>query len=47
VAWLAEQLTDVALVYRNEYELGHMSFHIAKDMSYFEDVLQILGFWNS
>ena len=34
VAWLEEQIKD-HIVFQGEYELGHLSFAMAKDMSYF------------
>ena len=39
--WLNEQLGD-NVCYVQEYELGHMSFLLAKDMTYFHDVVKHL-----
>lgn len=38
--WAKTQLKTV--VHYGEYNLGHMSFMVAKDMSYFNDVMRIL-----
>jgi hypothetical protein len=47
VRWTQNQLSETTVFY-NEYQLGHMSFMIAKDMSYFsKDVLAILGDYNN
>lgn len=50
VNWLIEQLKppnkNSYLVFHEKFELGHMSFHIAKDMWYFENVLQLLAKYN-
>ena len=35
VAWLAEQVAE-QVVFNQEYPLGHMSFTLAKDMSWFD-----------
>ena len=39
--WAKTQL-DKTLVFYKEYELGHLTFMVAKDMSYFNDVLDVL-----
>ena len=36
VAWLKDQISDKVVLYK-EYPLGHMSFALAKDMSWFTD----------
>ena len=36
VAWLNEQIKDKVVLYK-EYPLGHLSFVLAKDMSWFTD----------
>jgi len=36
VAWLADQLKNIT-VFNQEYPLGHLSFTLAKDMSWFSD----------
>jgi hypothetical protein len=41
VKWLLTQLKNV--VFHKEYNLGHMSFTIATDMSYFDDVLKLVN----
>ena len=42
VAWLREQIKDKVVFY-NEYALGHMSFALAKDMSWFtKDVVSVI-----
>ena len=40
--WAKTQLTQVLKFYK-EYPLGHLSFMIAKDMSYFKDVFNMLN----
>lgn len=46
VKWTAAQLNHT-LVFNHEYYLGHMSFAIAKDMSFFTvDALAILNHFN-
>jgi hypothetical protein len=40
--WAKTQLTKVLKFYK-EYALGHLSFMIAKDMSYFKDVFNMLN----
>lgn len=40
--WAKTQLTKVLKFYK-EYSLGHLSFMIAKDMSYFKDVFNMLN----
>ena len=40
--WALEQMKNAAVHYQ-EYNLGHMTFMIGKDMSYFFDVIDILG----
>ena len=41
--WASNQLTKVLVSY-SEYELGHMSFLTAKDMSYFSgNVMNVLA----
>ena len=43
VEWLSEQIKD-SVVYRKMYELGHLSFALAKDMTWFnEDVLTLIN----
>ncbi len=39
--WLEEQLGD-NIIFKKEYELGHMSFLLAKDMTFIHDVLEVL-----
>lgn len=47
VAWTAEQLKDT-LIFNHQYYMGHMSFAIAKDMSYFTvDLMAILNHYNN
>lgn len=36
VQWLYDQITD-QVVYRQEYNLGHLSFSLAKDMTWFQE----------
>jgi len=38
--WLTEQLGD-NLIYSQSYPLGHMSFMLARDMTYFHDVMRL------
>jgi hypothetical protein len=40
-AWLNQQLGS-NVMYFKEYALGHMSFLLANDMTYFHDVLDLL-----
>ena len=42
VQWLIGQLPERSLKFAREYHLGHMSFHIAKDMSHMQDVVALL-----
>ena len=43
VAWLHDQISD-HVVFAQQYPLGHLSFLIAKDMSYFtDDVVPLIG----
>ena len=47
VEWLKEQLGDTAVFYQT-YELGHESFAIAKDMTWFtKDVMAVLNKYNN
>jgi FKBP-type peptidyl-prolyl cis-trans isomerase len=39
--WLNDQIKDNVVFYGN-YDLGHQSFLIAKDMSYFDDVIKVI-----
>ncbi|CAI2370347.1 unnamed protein product [Moneuplotes crassus] len=39
--WLKEQLGSNAITF-SEYKLGHMSFLLAKDMSFFDEVMEVL-----
>lgn len=44
VAWLATQLSEDTLVFNQQYPLGHLSFGIAKDMSWFsDDVMSLIA----
>ena len=44
--WTTAQFKD-QIVFQKEYELGHLSFIIAKDMSYFtNDVMSVLNHAN-
>ena len=43
--YLGEQLGD-NLVFSKEYELGHVSFVIGNDMSFMDDVLDLLEEYN-
>uniref|UniRef100_A0A7S3ITW3 Uncharacterized protein n=1 Tax=Strombidium inclinatum TaxID=197538 RepID=A0A7S3ITW3_9SPIT len=46
VKWTSEQLANIT-VFNHEYYLGHMSFLIAKDMSYFDvDLMAVLNHYN-
>ena len=47
VAWLVEQLTGSSLVFHKGYEMGHMTFQLGKDVSYLNDVVDQLKYWNS
>mmetsp|Transcript_35515 Transcript_35515/g.54332 ORF Transcript_35515/g.54332 Transcript_35515/m.54332 type:complete len:452 (+) Transcript_35515:19-1374(+) len=47
VAWTVSQFQPDNVVFNHEYYLGHMSFGIAKDMSWFEvDLMAILNHYN-
>lgn len=47
VAWTAQQLSK-SLIFNHQYHLGHMSFAIAKDMSYWTvDVMAIINHYNA
>jgi hypothetical protein len=47
VKWTAEQLNHT-LVFNQEYHLGHLSFAIAKDMSFFtKDVMNLVNDYNN
>ncbi|CAI2369947.1 unnamed protein product [Moneuplotes crassus] len=39
--WLKEQLGD-NLIFSQEYDLGHMSFLLAANMTFFDDVMEVL-----
>ena len=42
--WLVTQLNADKLVWNKTYPLGHLSFSLAKDMSWFtEDVVNLVG----
>ena len=42
--WLVTQLNPETLVWHELYPLGHLSFTLAKDMSYFsEDVVDLVN----
>lgn len=44
VAWLRQQLTGADIVwYKNDYPLGHGSFLWAKNMDWFDDVLEVIS----
>jgi hypothetical protein len=43
VEWLANELNKDVVVYYKEYELGHDSFIIGKDMSYMNDVINTIN----
>ena len=46
VAWTVSQLQKT-IIFNHEYYLGHMSFAIAKDMSFFTvDTMAILNHYN-
>lgn len=46
VAWTAQQLSK-SLIFNHEYHLGHMSFAIAKDMSWWTvDAMAIINHYN-
>jgi len=46
VAWTVAQMKDT-IIFDHEYYLGHMSFAIAKDMSFFTvDTMAILNHYN-
>jgi len=45
VAWLSQTLGD-KVVFQKQYHLDHFSFVIAKDMSYFNDVVTVLQEYN-
>jgi len=40
--WAKTQMEKVMVHYK-EYPLGHLSFMVAKDMSYFNDVLSLIS----
>ena len=40
--WLHQQLGANSVFYK-EYEFGHMAFMLAQDMSYFDDVLELIS----
>jgi hypothetical protein len=42
VAWLIDTLGD-KVVFEKEYHLAHESFMMAQDMSYFEDVIDVIN----
>jgi hypothetical protein len=44
--WAKTQLTNVLIHYK-EYPLGHLSFMVAKDMSYFNDVMSLIHSHNT
>ena len=47
VAWTVSQFPKSSVIFHHEYYLGHMSFGIAKDMSFFSvDLLSILNHYN-
>ncbi len=42
--WLVTRLNQDSLIWHKEYPLGHMSFTLAKDMSFFkEDVMALVN----
>ena len=41
VNWLKEQLGN-NVIFHDEYNLGHSSFVMAKDMSWFDNVIEIM-----
>ena len=43
VSTLASQIPESSLVFNRQYNMGHMTFHIGKDMSYLNDVLAVLS----
>ena len=44
--WTTAQFKD-QIVFQKEYKLGHLSFLVAKDMSYFTtDVMAVLNHYN-
>jgi len=46
VAWTVDQLKET-IIFDHEYYLGHLSFIIAKDMSFFTvDTMAILNHYN-
>lgn len=46
VEWAIGKMQD-AIVYAHKYPLGHMSFMMARDMSFFtDDVMSILNGYN-
>ena len=45
VAFISAKLGD-KVVYQKEYYLNHYSFVLAKDMSWFEDVIDLIGQYN-
>ena len=47
VAWTHDQMKSTVIFY-HQYYLGHMSFAIAKDMSWFDvDVMAIINHYNN
>ena len=46
VAFISEQLGD-KVVFQKQYHLDHFSFAIAKDMSFFDDAITLLGKYNT
>ena len=47
VEWLTQQISN-KVVFRQMYELGHMSFAMAKDMTWFkEDVVQVMNMFKT
>ena len=46
--WLKNRLESAgsALVHYQEIDAGHVSFMVGKDMTYFEDVLNLLKIYN-
>jgi len=45
-AWAKEQLSKT-LVFYKDYNLGHLTFMVANDMSYFNDVMALLKQYHS
>lgn len=44
--WTKSHIPSELLAFYGEYELGHMTFLLAKDMSYFQDVLTLIRYFN-